>query len=500
MNEQEAIFWWQRWLGTWCRRIVAVLLLLVIAIGLYLLQRFGTDRPVVYESAADHFKYGSTGGERESGFPYLVWKVLPDLCAEQLPGKGYQSLGMLFEGDRDLPVGMSKRRVTGMDRVFLNCSVCHTSTVREKPGGEPVLMLGMPANRFNVMAFQKFIFSCVGSNHFTPEYVIAGIEGQGNKLDLLDRYLVYPLAVYLMQDRIRMLAERFRFADSQAPWGPGRVDTFNFAKAIFNFPADKLVPAELAGVSDFPSIWLQRPRKVADMQLHWDGNNHRVEERNLSAAFGTGATPPTVDHDALARVEDWLLDLSPPPYPYPVDAVRAKRGKVIYDKYCAGCHGRNGKDFSGEQVGKVTPIAQIGTDRGRLDSYTYELAVNQGQLYAGYEKYRFRNFRKTYGYANMPLDGLWLRAPYLHNGSVPTLRDQLEPVAQRPKVFHRGYDVYDPVRLGFVSGVAREGEQAFYRFDTTVRGNSNRGHEGSAYGTALPANDKDALVEYLKTF
>ena len=29
----------------------------------------------------------------------------------------------------------------------------------------------------------------------------------------------------------------------------------------------------------------------------------------------------------------------------------------------------------------------------------------------------------------MPLDGLWLRAPYLHNGSVPTLRDLLEPSA-----------------------------------------------------------------------
>ena len=59
-----------------------------------------------------------------------------------------------------------------------------------------------------------------------------------------------------------MLSGRFAFANRQAPWGPGRVDTFNFAKAIFNFPAEKLAPAELAGVSDFPSIWLQRPRKA----------------------------------------------------------------------------------------------------------------------------------------------------------------------------------------------------------------------------------------------
>ena len=56
--------------------------------------------------------------------------------------------------------------------------------------------------------------------------------------------------------------------------------------------------------------------------------------------------------------------------------------------------------------------------------------------------WRFSHFRKTNGYANMPLDGLWLRAPYLHNGSVPTLRALLFP-EERPAVFYRGYDVYD---------------------------------------------------------
>ncbi len=93
-------------------------------------------------------------------------------------------------------------------------------------------------------------------------------------------------------------------------------------------------------------------------------------------------------------------------------------------------------------VGKVTPLEQIGTDRHRLDSYSYELAVTQSTLYAGYD-WRFKHFRKTFGYANMPLDGLWLRAPYLHNGSVPTLRDLLESRTARPATFYRGDDVYD---------------------------------------------------------
>jgi hypothetical protein len=100
----------------------------------------------------------------------------------------------------------------------------------------------------------------------------------------------------------------------------------------------------------------------------------------------------------------------------------------------------------------------------------------------------------------MPLDGIWLRAPYLHNGSVPSMRDLLEPGARRPKAFCRGYDVYDPRRLGFVADVCEEGSRRYFRFDTTAPGNGNAGHEGKAYGTEMPDDEKTALVEYLKTF
>jgi hypothetical protein len=148
----------------------------------------------------------------------------------------------------------------------------------------------------------------------------------------------------------------------------------------------------------------------------------------------------------------------------------------------------------------VVPIADIGTDRARLDSYTYEVAVNQNMIFAGYGEERFSHFRKTFGYANSPLDGLWLRAPYLHNGSVPTLRDLLEPSDKRPKSFYRGYDVYDQKNVGFVADVSEEKDRKFFRYNTAETGNSNQGHEGKRYGTELPAAQKDALIEYLKTF
>lgn len=483
-----------------CRFYLWMAIVLIAFTGLAAAMRFCRDQPVTYADPVEHFKYGSTGGERNMGFPYWIWKVLPEVCADYLPGKGFESLGFIYEPGKDLPVGMSKRRQMGIDRVFLNCAVCHTSTVRVKPDAEPRLVAGMPANRFDLMGFQKFIYQCMADRRFTPTQVVPRIEAQAGGLGLLDKLVVYPLGVHLMRDGVDGLLGRLRFIHEESDWGPGRVDTFNSAKAIFNFPIEQLPKEELVGASDFPAIWNQAKKR--GMQLHWDGNNDKVEERNLSAAFGTGATPKLIDHAAIARIEAWIAQAQPPAFSqsFPVDKTLADRGRDIYMKNCAACHGASGTDFTGEYVGKVTPIEKIATDRGRLDSYTYVLAVNQGTLYAGDPTYRFSHFRKTYGYANAPLDGIWLRAPYLHNGSVPTLWDLLQSAIKRPKVFWRGDDLYDPKKLGFVSDQAQEGSKRYFRYDTTIPGNGNGGHEGKVYGTELSPADKWALIEYLKTF
>lgn len=110
------------------------------------------------------------------------------------------------------------------------------------------------------------------------------------------------------------------------------------------------------------------------------------------------------------------------------------------------------------------------------------------------------------GYIALQLDGVWLRGPYLHNGSVPTVRALLDPEERRPKTFYRGYDVLDRQNLGFVSRRCA-GDQAEaagcvpsdrgWLYDVTARGNGNQGHR---YGTDLSGDLKTALVEYLKTF
>lgn len=502
--------------------VLTLLLVFVLVTALMLVLRFTADRPVQYASIEDHFKYGSTGGERASGLPYWIFRMMPRVCAKHLPGEGYASLGLIYEDGKDLPIGMSKRRHLGIDRTFLNCAVCHVSTVRGAPEAKPRIVLGMPANTFNLFEFQKFLFACAADPEFSREGVVAEVahamQEQDQRLGLFDRYVVYPLAIWIMRDRLLMLRGRFGPMLDHTPWGPGRTDTFNPNKVLFNFPLDRLPEREKHAAVDFPSIWLQQPRQ--GMQLHWDGNNVMSEERNKNAAFGTGTTPPTIDLEAIERLQEWLLTAAPPKFEQPIDMGTAARGEKVYAQYCAGCHGANGRTFAppGSEtsrdclksdlndaalytpgVGRITRIEDIGTDRHRLDSFSYDLVVQLGTIYAGYP-HRYCHYRKTFGYANAPLDGVWLRAPYLHNGSVPTLRDLLEPASARPKVFYRGNDVYDATKLGFVSDLPEQSGRRFFAYDTSLPGNSNSGHEGERYGTELPAAQKDALVEYLKTF
>jgi cytochrome c peroxidase len=100
-------------------------------------------------------------------------------------------------------------------------------------------------------------------------------------------------------------------------------------------------------------------------------------------------------------------------------------------------------------------------------------------------------------YKARPLNGIWATAPYLHNGSVPNLDALLRPAVERPKSFTIGNRTFDPVRVGFVTDA-----KGFPRFEvvapdgTPITGNSNAGHE---YGAHLGDEEREQLIEYLKT-
>ena len=476
--------------------------------GLWFVAAIKADQPLAYDDVVEHFKYGSIGSEPGVSLlnpvggvlpPYWIFKALPSVCSEKLPG-GYASLGFVFEDGHDLPIGVSKRRRLGLDQVGLNCAVCHTGTVRDTPTSKPRPVFGMPAHQLDLQRFVEFVLDCTLDNRLTADAVRGRFPRSGGP-GAMER-LLYRAGVV---DRLKLqtLNLRNRIApilhDEVPRWGRGRVDTFNPYKAIqFNWPIERLSVGERTGASDFPSLWNQKPRE--GMHLHWDGDNDSVDERNLSAALGAGITPVTVDHAAMKRVRDWIWTLPPPKYPYAIDATQVQQGAGLYATHCSSCHSdhrfRDGVLTAGSRVGQVEPIERIRTDPFRLNSYTEEFAANQYMLFPD-STYRFKHFQKTYGYANHPLDGIWARAPYLHNGSVPTLRDLLEPPERRPRTFYRGYDVFDQQHVGFVSDVPSEDGRQFTRYDTETAGNGNAGHE---YGTMLTEAEKAAIVEYMKTF
>lgn len=489
-----------RWVG-------AGLAGLVVLVVVWAFVAVTTDRPVTYADIREQFKYGSIGSEPGGSVlqtvggalpPYWVFKALPSVCRDRLPG-GYASLGLIVEQGHDLPIGVSRRHRTGVDHVGLNCAVCHTGTVRASATAEPRIVLGMPAQQLDLQRLVEFVLDCTLDNRLTTEAVVGRLPRRGGP-SLAERTLLrFGLVDRLKAQTLELRNRIAPILGDQVPrWGRGRVDTFNPYKAIqFNWRLDQVPVSERIGASDFPSLWNQRPRE--GMHLHWDGDNDSVDERNLSAGLGAGITPVTVDHAGLARVRQWIWTLPPPAYPFATDRALAVRGAVVYHQQCAACHAdhrfREGI-VAGGRVGQVEPIGRIGTDRYRLDSYTPTFAANQYSLFPE-SPYRFTHFRKTDGYANQPLDGIWARAPYLHNGSVPTLRDLLEPPDRRPVSFYRGYDVYDQASGGFVSDLAAAEGRTFFLYDTTVPGNGNGGH---VYGTTLSDEDKRALVEYLKTF
>jgi hypothetical protein len=104
------------------------------------------------------------------------------------------------------------------------------------------------------------------------------------------------------------------------------------------------------------------------------------------------------------------------------------------------------------------------------------------------------------GYKARPLTGIWATAPYLHNGSVPTLYDLLLPEGDRPRSFYTGTREFDPVKAGYVTAQGPDNTFLFETHDSNGRpidGNSNSGHD---YGNAsFSDEDRRALVEYLKT-
>jgi RoxA-like, cytochrome c-like len=434
-------------------------------------------------SVEEEFKYGSIGVESEQGIPYWLWQALPRVFADKLPRPGgYAAFGFVWEPGKDLPVGFGRADLFGGPRVGINCAFCHTASVRRHESEPPRLIVAGPGNQIDPQAYVKFLQTVAGDPRFAADQILSAIDGL-TQLPWLQRmqyrFLLIPAARKALQEQRREYDWMYRNPD----WGPGRIDPFNPVKfGMLKLPVDSTI-----GNSDMVPIWNMKARK--SMSLHWDGLSASLRDVVLSSALGDGASRKSIPLQNLARLEQWLMDVPPEPYPFAIDKTLAAEGQPIYQKQCAECHA-----VGGARTGKVVPVEEVGTDRHRLDMWTAASADAYNAFADGYP-WDMSGFRKTNGYVAVPLDGVWLRAPFLHNGSVPSLEELLEPVDRRRTTFYRGYDVYDPARVGFLSsGPAAERQGA--RYETSRPGNSNAGH---LYGVQLTPAQKKALIEFLKT-
>jgi hypothetical protein len=252
------------------------------------------------------------------------------------------------------------------------------------------------------------------------------------------------------------------------------------------------------------------------------------------------------------RSPKWPNDILPP-----IDQKLADKGAELYKTHCQECHRPpvssaafwdfNNKDWwtkneAGEPILKVenVPISHIGTDPAQaadMISRTVALPANLGIDKSGFadalgavvvktvnyvfdqqkppvspaerkriDGYMPNELRGELAYKVRPLNGVWATPPYLHNASVPTIEDLLGDPEKRPAKFYLGSREYDPVKLGYKTDPITNG----FEFDTSIRGNSNRGHEfrkdydknkeiKGVIGPALSSDDRKALIEYLKT-
>ncbi len=206
--------------------------------------------------------------------------------------------------------------------------------------------------------------------------------------------------------------------------------------------------------------------------------------------------------DEARDVFRFFAAYAPPPYPGAIDAAKVTRGRGLYAARCASCHGAYDDSIQRPRlVSFPNRVAPYDTDPTRGAAFTPDLAAAvKGSSYGD-----LITARATGGYAAPLLTGVWMSAPYLHNGSVPTLRQLLTP-AERPARFMLGGHRLNLETVGVDGHIDASGAYVYppgyapfsspALIDTAQPGLSNRGHEKDFEG--LSRRDKAALLEYLK--
>ncbi|MDH5517830.1 MAG: cytochrome c [Gammaproteobacteria bacterium] len=314
------------------------------------------------------------------------------------------------------------------------------------------------------------------------------------------------------------------------------VNSYNEAKKGFftQFFASFVLP-DSPGITDFMSVWQQQDRKAQWDPSHkslingggqWNGNIPIPIYRNLAAQSTLGLS--NIDIRVSAFAEDLLDQLPASVYPFDVDLKLAAKGQELFTENCAQCHQpHNGKVYDNLNLNKdrsyvVNWLIRRGGISGFNDTCSVQTTVKikgqtmqpcaefDGVSLAGKKDLIISPNNQHHGYNARPLSGIWAQAPYLHNGSVPTVYHLLVP-DQRPSKFYKSRLQYDQKHLGFAWTAPTAEQQKTshaYVFDSnSFPAFSNAGHDSDITENGrhykLDWSDDQAgamaIIEYLKT-
>ena len=414
--------------------------------------------------------------------------------------------------------GMVQRDVPTLhvETANLGCASCHAGVTYDAQGRPlPVVWLGLPNTSLDLDGFVDGVRSALQPALGDQPRVLAAVR---------------QLFPDVKEDELRTLQKvtwprlvaRMQAGDAAPPFrhgGPGRS---NAVEAI------KLQIHQGPGRSGW-SAGVSIPQ-IGDEGLHWsllsDGFFTRRGDPRFQLRSGEELAPPARTAEMVTFITMPSLGLHPdkardavepigevlsflarwesPKFPGVIDEAAAQRGAVVYAR-CAECHGeyieRDGRLKLRGFPNRLSPVAEIGTDPVRLEAVNEQLidAVETSALGKNIDA------TATRGYVAPSLAGIWATAPYLHNGSVPTLAALMTP-AERPAKFWVGGHALDLRKVGIAGELDAAGEYAYppgylpwsepRLYDTSRPGQSNKGHEREFDG--LSASDKADLIEFLK--
>ena len=215
-----------------------------------------------------------------------------------------------------------------------------------------------------------------------------------------------------------------------------------------------------------------------------------------SSLLTTNDTMHARDVDThMPDVLSFIYSIQPPKYPQSINDSLAEKGRILFEDNCSSCHGTYGS--RGQYPNLLIPESTIGTD-SLLNQSNYQYSdmiqwYNKSWFSKGDHPAQLTPFN---GYIAPPLDGVWITAPYFHNGSVPTIEAVLNSKL-RPKYWTRDFDSteYDYKKLGWqYKVVTQPGDK--YVYNTTLPGYGNYGH---TFGDQFTGAERQAVIEYLKT-